>query len=162
MDDPVFPATLYRHKSAAFQRSWFRLLVYSKRYKHYANASQYHVPSCTKLPRSGSPNICILYLSTQTFSWLIGIFVTRSRGTGCNAALEKWYHLILYTSSSKRCCQPYEVLQRNSNICDGYAKVVFTTISCLLVPSAYSFTYTEDHICYRRFCESKEQGGEYE
>ena len=90
MDDPMLPATLYRHKSAVFQRSWFRFLVYPKRYKHYTKASEYQawltVLSCTKLTRSGSPNVCKLYLSTQTFSWLIGIFVTRSLDTGWNTA----------------------------------------------------------------------------
>ena len=101
------------------------------------------MPSCTKLIGFGTRNICILCLSTQTFVWLIGIFVIRSRDIVWDAGQGKLYHLILYTSSSNRCCQPYEVLQCNTNICDGYAKATFNTESCVFVPTFYSFTFTE-------------------
>jgi hypothetical protein len=82
----------------SFQRSWFRWFFKPKRYKYYANASQYHVyhtlPSCIKMTSGGTHNICTYYISTQTFLWLIGIFVTRWRDTGWNAAWEEIYHLI--------------------------------------------------------------------
>jgi len=100
--------------------------------------------SSNKLTNAGTRNICTQYLSTQMFSCLIGIFVTRWRDTGWNAAYEKVYHLILYTSSPDRCCHRYELFQCNTNICDCYAKAMFTTICCLLVPTAYSFTFTEN------------------
>jgi hypothetical protein len=40
----------------------------------------------------------------------------------------------LYTPLPVRYCQPYELLHCNTNICDVYAKAMFTTVSCLLVP----------------------------
>jgi hypothetical protein len=52
------------------------------------------------------------------------------------------------------------MLQCNANICDGYAKAMFTTKICELVPTAYSFTSTKEHICYRLIYESLEQGPE--
>ena len=52
----------------------------------------------------------------------------------------------LYTSSPDWCCQPYEVFQCNKNICDFYAKAMFTTERCLLVLTVYRITFTEKHI----------------
>ena len=66
----------------------------------------------------------------------------------------------LYTSSPDWCCQPYEVFQCNKNICDFYAKAMFTTESCLLVLTVYRITFTEKQHCHRRFCESTDQGPE--
>jgi hypothetical protein len=37
---------------------------------------------------------------------------------------------------------------------------MFTTICCLLLPTAYSFTFTEKHICHFQFYECTEQGAE--
>jgi hypothetical protein len=55
---------------------------------------------------------------------------------------------------------PYELLKCNKNIFDGYAKAMFTTACCLLLPTAYSFTFTEKHICHRPFFGRTEQGPE--
>jgi hypothetical protein len=51
--------------------------------------------------------------------------------------------LVLYTKSPDRCCHLYEVLHYNTDICDGYARAMFTTESCILVPTAYIFTIRE-------------------
>ena len=65
--------------------------------------------------------------------------------------------LILYTSSPNRCCQHSDVLQFNVNICDGYAKEIFTTETVYFFLLLTALRSRKKHTCHRHICEIKEK-----